>query len=117
MKKALKTWYLYVIGVGLAIVVACIAIIPYFVIHDSAVWPFQYISYIFFFSAVVTFGVSFIVQDLYRARIRHKTKNWADKLPDQNLAVAWRIFLPGIVCAIICIIVGIVHSFPQVIFY
>ena len=117
MKKAFKTWYLYVIGVGLFIAVACGAIIPYFAIHNPDNWPFQFISYMFFFCGVVIFGVCFIAQDLYRASIRHKTKNWSDKLPDQYLLVAWRIFLPGIVCASLCILAGIFHSFPQIIFY
>ena len=117
MKKALKTWYLYVIGVVVFIAIGCAAIIPYFAIHNPDNWPFQFISYVFFFGGVVSFGLCFIAQDIYRATIRHKTKNWADKLPEQNLNIAWRILLPGMVCAVLCILAGIFHSFPQIIFY
>lgn len=117
MKKALKTWYLYVIGVAAFVLVACGAIIPYLVMHDQAKYSFQQVSYVFFFAAVVIFGVLFIVQDIYRATIRHRTKNWADKLPEQNLVVAWRILLPGMVASVLCILGGLVHSFPQIIFY
>ncbi len=117
MKKAFKSWYLYVIGVGLFIAVLCGVLIPYFVIHNPDVYPFNSIKFAFYFAGVVIFGIAFVVQDLYRARIRHKTKNWSDKLPDQNLIVAWRILLPGIICAIFSIIAGIVHSFPSIIAY
>ena len=117
MKKALKTWYVYVIGVVVFILDACGAIIPYVIMHDQSKYSFQQVSYVFFFSAVVIFGLCFIAQDLYRASIRHKTKNWADKLPEQNLMVAWRIFLPGILAGVLCAIAGIFHSFPAVIFY
>ena len=117
MKKALKTWWLYLIGFGLSAIIAAVNLGFYFIGNDPDFYPFQFISYVFFFGAVVSFGIAFIVQDLYRAGIRHKTKNWADKLPEQNLNFAWRILLPGIVCAVLCIIAGIIHSFPAIIYY
>lgn len=113
MKKALTKWYLYLIGLGLGIIISCISIIPHIVatyVPNSGVdWPFQFIGYCYFFSAVICFGIGFIWQDIYRAHYRHKTKNWSDKLPDQILETAWTIFIPFIVGALIALIAGTVH--------
>ena len=108
MKRAFTRYYTYLIGVALATIPTCIAIISYFAISDTAVWPYEYIKYTFLFSTVVLFGIGFIIQDLYRARIRHKTKNWAEKLPEQNLDTAWSIFSPFIIASIITLILGLI---------
>ena len=112
MKNAFKKWYLYLIGAGLGLIISCIAIIPHIVflnVPNSGVeWPIQFVGYCYFFSAVVCFGVGFIWQDIYRAKTRHKTKNWNDKLPDQVLESAWTIFVPFIVGALIALIGGII---------
>ena len=110
MKSALKTWYLYVIGITTGFLVVLIPFIVYICIHNLSVFPRDWLTYIYLFAAVVIFGVTFIVQDLYRARIRHKTKNWNDKLPDQNLAIAWKIFWPGILCSGILLISGAISQ-------
>ncbi len=106
MKSAAKTWYLYVIGFVSAFLIIVVPFIIYISIHNLSTFPREYLTYIYLFAAVVIFGVTFIVQDLYRARIRHKTKNWVDKLPEQNLATAWTIFYPGILCSGTLLIAG-----------
>lgn len=106
MKKAFTKWYNYVIAVGLNCIVACIAVIPYFVLSDSKKWPGTYMSYVFLFAGVVLFGVGFIIQDIYRARTRHKTKNWNNPLDEANLNTAWAIFCPMFVAGILAVIIG-----------
>lgn len=114
MKKAFKTWYNYIIALGLDIIVACIAIIPYFVLSDSAKWPGTFISYTFMFSGIVIFGVGFVIQDIYRARIRHKTKNWNNPLEPVNNNTAWAIFSPAFIGGIASLIIGaIVYLFVK----
>ena len=111
MKKAFSRWYNYVIGIIGVSIVSCIAIIPYFTISDSSKWPYENIRNVYLFSAVVLFGIGFIIQDLFRARHRHKTKNWADPLPEQILDTAWAIFVPFIVSAFFSLILGVIFSF------
>lgn len=106
MKRAFKRWYNYVIALGLVGIVSMIAIIPYFVLADSNKWPVSFISYTYLFAGVVIFGVGFIIQDLYRARIRHVTKNWNNPLEIKNLNVAWAIFCPAFVGGLLSVIVG-----------
>ena len=88
MKNALLNWKNILIGTAIVVVIACVAIIPYFVISDSAVWPISYISYVFLFSGVVAFFIGFVIQDIYRARLRHKTKNWNNPLPKDKISKA-----------------------------
>lgn len=116
MKTALKTWYLYVIGLSVAILTILIPFIIYIAIHNLSVFARANLTYIYLFGAVVTFGICFIIQDLYRARIRHKTKNWNDKLPEQNLVVAWKIFWPGILCSSTLLLAGIISEVLRLIF-
>ena len=116
MKTALKTWYLYVIGLSVSFLTILISFIIYISIHNLSVFPRPYLTYIYLFAAVVSFGITFIIQDLYRARIRHKTKNWADKLPEQNLVVAWRILWPGILCSGTLLIAGALSQLLDSIF-
>ncbi len=108
MKKAFKTWYVYLIAFGLLIIVSLVALIPYFAINDSSIWPKQYISYVYLFSGVVLFGVGFIIQDLYRGRIRQKTKNWNNPLEEKYLVVAWKIFSPAFLSGITSILSGLI---------
>lgn len=110
MKKAFKSWYNYLIALALLLIISCIAIIPYFAFLDDAKWPRQYISYVFLFAGVVVFGVGFIIQDLYRARIRHKTKNWNNPLEEKNLETAWAIFAPLLLAGLSSILIGGISS-------
>ncbi|MCQ2793216.1 MAG: hypothetical protein MJ221_02160 [Bacilli bacterium] len=110
MKKAFTRWYNYLIALLLAGVAGAIGIIPYFVNNDSSKWPIEYISYVFLFSGVVIFGVGFIIQDVYRARIRHKTKNWNNPLEQANINTAWAIFCPMFVGGLLCLLIGAVCS-------
>lgn len=110
MKKAFKTWYNYLIALGLVVIVALIAVIPYFVNLDDAIWPKQFISYVFLFSGIVIFGIGFIIQDIYRARIRHKTKNWNNPLEDKNLETAWAIFCPALLGGLTSLLIGAILS-------
>ncbi len=108
MKKAFKTWHVYLIALGLLGVVTIVALVPYFAINDSSFWPRQYISYVYLFSGVVIFGIGFIVQDLYRGRIRQKTKNWNNPLEENYLVVAWKIFSPAFISGILSILTGLI---------
>lgn len=110
MKKAFSKWYNYLIAIVINGIIACIGIIPYFVLNDSAKWKVEFISYTFLFSGVVVFGVGFIIQDVYRARTRHKTKNWNDNLPEENLNTAWAIFCPMMVAGLLAILIGAITS-------
>lgn len=108
MKRAFTRYYTYLIGIALATIPVCVAIIPYFANSDAEKWPYENIRYVLLFSTVVLFGVGFIIQDLYRAKIRHQTKNWVEKLPEQNLDTAWSIFSPFIIASIITLIFGLI---------
>lgn len=110
MKKAFKTWYNYLIAIGLLAIISCIAIIPYFALSDASKWPANYIFYTYMFAGIVVFGVGFIIQDIYRARIRHKTKNWNNPLPDTNIETAWKIFCPLFLSGLTSIAVGLIYS-------
>ncbi len=110
MKKAFKHWYNYLIALLIVLIIALIAIIPYFALNDSAKWPISYIYYVFLFSGVVVFGLGFIVQDIYRARIRHKTKNWNNPLEEENLNTAWAIFAPALLGGLTSILIGAICS-------
>lgn len=111
MKKAFSRWYNYIIALAIVIVIACVAVIPYFALNDAAKWPLQYIFYVFMFSGIVVFGVGFIIQDVYRAKIRHKTKNWNNPLPDTNIETAWKIFCPLFLGGLSSLVVGLIWYF------
>ena len=110
MKNALLNWKNILIGTAIVVVIACVAIIPYFVISDSAVWPISYISYVFLFSGVVVFFIGFVIQDIYRARLRHKTKNWNNPLPKDKISKAWNISAPFFLSGITSVVVGSICS-------
>ena len=110
MKNAASKWYNYVIAlVGLGII-AAIAIIPYFAYSDSENWPLGYIKNVFLFAGVVVFFIGFVIQDIFRARARHATKNWADKLPKETTDKAWAIFFPFFSIGILSVIAGSVMT-------
>jgi membrane protease YdiL (CAAX protease family) len=110
MKKGFTRWYNYLIGLLLCGIVSCIAIIPYFVLNDANKWPATFITYTYMFSGIVIFGVGFIIQDIYRAKVRHQTKNWNNPLKKENLNTAWAIFTPAVIGGLVCIIIGIICS-------
>ncbi len=116
MKKALKTWWLYLIGFSLFLVVALIAIglrIGVIYWNFNLTYHPDYPSYAFLFSAVILTLVGFVWQDILRARVRHKTKNWDKKLDDETLFKVWKIFLPFLLAAILSLIAGIIFTFVQ----
>lgn len=111
MKNALSKWYNYLFAFGLVVIAAVIAIVPYFVIKDSNIWPKVYISYISMFSAVVYAGGGFIAQDIYRAIQRKKTNNWDYPLEDKYINNAWAIFLPFLLAGAVLLLSGLI-SYP-----
>lgn len=113
MKKGFSTWYNYLIGLAGLLIATCVALIPYFVTGGVG-WPFNYIYLVYLFSAVALFGIGFIWQDIYRATIRHKTKNWDKPLDKKVLDFAWSIFTPFILGAFYNLVVGIVFSIISV---
>ena len=102
MKNAAKKWYLYVIALAIVVIIAIIAVVPYLV----GSWAFTLIKDIFLFSGIVVFLVGFIIQDIYRARNRRETKNWAGKLPKEVTDKAWNIFYPFFLSGILSVVVG-----------
>lgn len=106
MKRAFKTFYNYLlalIGVGL---VSLVAILPYFCLADSNMWPKNYIAYTYLFGGVVLLGVGFIWQDLFRGLQRKKLNNWDTNLPQEIVDKAWRIFAPFFMSAILSVLTG-----------
>lgn len=114
MKKALRTWWLYLIGFSVFLFVAAIAIgLRIGVIYWGFTLTYKpdYPSYTFLFSAIILTLIGFVWQDILRARVRHKTKNWDKKLDDETLFKAWKIFLPFLFAAILSLIMGIIFTF------
>lgn len=110
MKKAFKTWYNYLIAIGIALIVVASTLIPYFAIADTAKYTLNQASMLMIFIGIVIFGVGFIIQDLYRASVRHKTKNWNNPLDEKTLQNAWAIFCPTLLGGGTSILVGIILS-------
>ena len=108
MKKALSKWYNYLYAFGLVVLVAIVAIIPYFAINNSDIWPKVYISYISLFSAVIYAGGGFIAQDIYRGVIRKKTNNWDFPLEDEYIEKAWKIYLPFLLAGALLLLAGLI---------
>ena len=108
MKKAFTKWYNYLFAFLLVCLVLGVAIIPYFTLNDSTIWPRVYISYICLFSAVVYAGGGFIAQDIYRAFKRKESKNWDYPLDDKYIEGAWRIFLPFLLAAAVLLAGGLI---------
>jgi len=116
MKYALKKWWNYLIGFGGYLIAATIAILPrvllYKGIEISYKWPKEWMSYTLIFAGVVLTLVGFIIQDIYRAKTRQKINDWDNDLPDENLNVAWMIFLPFLVAAALSFITGLLFIIP-----
>ena len=110
MKKAFKTWYNYIIAIGIAALITAGVIIPYFVIADSAKYKLASAAYLYIFIGIVVLGLGFIIQDLYRAGVRHKTKNWNNPLEEKDLNTAWSIFCPALLGGGTAIIAGAILS-------
>ena len=108
MKNAFKKWWNYLIAIGLVGIAVAVAIIPYFAIKDSKVWPLVYISYVCLFSAVVYVGGGFIAQDIFRAVQRKKTNNWDFPLEQKYIDKAWMIFLPFLLAAAVLLLSGLI---------
>lgn len=111
MKKAFCSWYNYVIALVLTAIAAGIGFIPYFALNDASKWPKEYIFYVFLFAGCVILLVGFVIQDLYRARCRHKTKNWNNPLPEEVVEKAWKIMCPALLAGLTCVAAGIIATF------
>lgn len=110
MKKAFQSWYIYVIAVGIALLGVMGTMLPYFIIADTAKYSLNQVAMLLIFVGIVIFGVGFIIQDVYRATQRHKTKNWNNPLDEKALNVAWTIFAPALLGGGLVILTGAVLS-------
>ena len=106
MKKAFTTWYNYLIALGIGIVVVASTLIPYFAIADTAKYTLNQAAMLEIFIGIVVLGVGFIIQDLFRASVRHKTKNWNNPLDQKSLNTAWAIFCPTLIGGATAILAG-----------
>lgn len=106
MKKAFTTWYNYLIGIGIAALIVGGTIIPVFIVADTDGYYFDNASMLMIFIGIVVFGLGFIIQDLYRAGIRHKTKNWNNPLDQEHLNYAWAIFCPTLLGGLTAVLAG-----------
>ena len=106
MKKAFTTWYNYLIAIGIVLLIAGGVLIPYFAIADTSKYNLAQASMLMIFIGIVVFGLGFIIQDLYRAGIRHKTKNWNNPLEQEHLNFAWAIFCPTLLGGLTAVLAG-----------
>ncbi|MCR5333224.1 MAG: hypothetical protein K6E11_04330 [Bacilli bacterium] len=106
MKKAFTTWYNYLIALGIAAVVIGSTLIPYFAIADTAKYTLNQAAMLEIFIGIVIFGLGFIIQDLFRASVRHKTKNWNNPLDEKSLNTAWAIFCPTLLGGLSSVLAG-----------
>ena len=117
MKYALKKWWNYLIGFGGYLLAATIAILPrVLLITNSSLtykWPSEWLSYVLVFIGIVYILLGFIIQDVYRARIRHKINDWDNDLPDEYLNKAWMIFLPFLLAGALSFINGLLFLIPS----
>lgn len=107
MIKAVKTWYNYLIAVGILALLVAGGILPYYLVGPEK-WPAAYICYFLLLAGVIVLGVGFIVQDLYRGVIRKRINDWDNKLDDKYLNVAWAIFYPMLVSGLLSILGGLI---------
>lgn len=117
MKYALKKWWNYLLGLLGYVIAGLVAILPRILLIKNVYtykWPKEWVSYIFFFAGVVYSLVGFIIQDVYRARIRQLTNNWDYDLPDENLNKAWMIFLPFLLAGLLSFVTGLLFLIPAV---
>lgn len=109
MKKAFKTWWVYLIAFILDVIITLIAAVPY--ACKAKKWDIQIIYIVYLFSGVLIIFIAFVIQDIYRARIRHKTKNWSDKLPEETLTICWQMLLPALIGGAVSLLIGSIISF------
>ncbi len=107
MIKAIKTWYNYLIAIGILAILVTGGVLPYY-LAGSDKWPVAYISYFLLLAGVIVLGVGFIVQDLYKGVIRKRINDWDNKLEDKYLNVAWAIFYPMLVSGLLSIFGGLI---------
>ena len=108
MKNALKKWYTYLFVVALVGISATVAVVPFFALNDSNVWPKVYISYVCLLSGVIYLGGGFIGQDIYRAFKRKETKNWDYPLEQKHINMAWLIYMPFFIAGFVLLIAGLI---------
>lgn len=116
MNKAFTRYYNYLFGIAITGVIALVAILPYFLIKNLEVWPFDYVRNVSLFGGIVVFGLGFVIQDFYRAYHRKKTNNWSEPLPPQIVDKAWAIFCPFVIGGVLALIMGAVFAIPGVSF-
>lgn len=113
MKKAFKLWYTYVIALAIVIVICAIAIIPRICVvflGSQIEWNSNLPFTIIMVSGVLLILIGFVSQDILRARVRHKTKNWDGKLDDVTIFKAWKIFAPFLLSGALLLIIGSILS-------
>ncbi|MCQ3034769.1 MAG: hypothetical protein MJ248_00875 [Bacilli bacterium] len=116
MKYALKKWWNYLIGFAGYLLAATIALLPRILLYKGIEipykWPKEWISYTLIFVGIVFSLIGFIIQDVYRARIRHRINDWDNELPDEYLNKAWMIFLPFVVAGLLSFVTGLLFLIP-----
>lgn len=110
MKKAFSTWYNYLIVLGGSAAVALVALAPYLALLNDPgrgyEWDLRTAALVFLVAGSFVALAGFIAQDVYRALVRHKAKNWDDPLPRENVDKAWMIFMPCLGVGIVSLITG-----------
>lgn len=114
MKKAFTSWIYYVIGGALFLVAAGIAIIPDVVDNYVATMEEWYAHYIFLFIGVTYLFIGFVWQDLFKARIRQRTKNWDGPLGPEVTDRAWARCAAFYIAAALSIIAGVIFTFVTI---
>lgn len=109
MKNAAKKWYNYLIALGIVGILFGCAYTP-FKVSNGSDWPAKYVCYFMVFSGIVIAGVGFIVQDIYRAVIRHRINDWDNKLDESYLNKAWAIFYPMLTGGILTFVIGVISN-------
>ncbi len=108
MKQALKDKKVYIIAIILAIlgyvplIVGAICSIP------SLNTSFETYPYVIWAFIAIYFLVGFVWQDLYKANIRRKTKNWDNRLDDNVITSGWKRGLPFYFAASAILVMGLV---------
>lgn len=106
MKTAAKKWYNYAFIVLVLGIIFCAAYLPYVFTHGVE-WPAKYVRYSVFFYGVGILLIGFIIQDIYRATVRHKINDWDNKLDQKYIDKAWAIYYPLFVSGLTATIVGL----------
>jgi len=111
MKKAFTSWIYYVIGGALFLLASLIAIVPDIVDNFVPTMEEWKSEYIFLFIGIIYLLVGFVWQDLFKAKIRHSTKNWDGPLSTDIVDRAWARCTAFYIASVLSILAGIVFTF------